>query len=147
MFAYMFHLVTLESLLFFTAAYMTGVIWFVQRVEYPLLPHAQGTGGAEAHREYTRRMGPVVGPVMVLELGLQLGQLGWRPGLLSGLLTALLLLIWISTFALQVPCHTKLSRAYDPATHQRLVRENWIRTVAWTLRSLLLMLIIIREAA
>lgn len=48
--------------------------------------------------------------------------------------------LWASTFLLQVPCHNRLGQAYHPATHQRLVRTNWIRTLIWTSRLLLLLL-------
>jgi hypothetical protein len=40
---------------------------------------------------------------------------------------------------LQVPLHTRLARGFDPAAHRQLVRTNWLRTLAWTLRALLLL--------
>jgi hypothetical protein len=46
----------------------------------------------------------------------------------------LLACIWLSTFAVQVPLHAQLGQGFDEATHQALVRSNWIRTVGWTLR-------------
>jgi hypothetical protein len=42
-----------------------------------------------------------------------------------------------STLALQVPAHGRLGAAFDPHTHARLVRTNWIRTALWTVRGLL----------
>ncbi len=128
-----------QQLHFFTTAYMTGVIWFVQRVEYPLLSHGQGTNSAEAHREYTRRMGPVVGPVMVVEMALQLYWIAHERTLLSGVAALLLAAIWVSTFALQVPAHAKLCQGYDANIHRNLVRGNWIRTVSWTVRTVILL--------
>ena len=50
---------------------------------------------------------------------------------------ALVTLIWLSTALLQVPCHEDLSNGFDTEIHRRLVATNWIRTVAWSLRSLL----------
>lgn len=44
-------------------------------------------------------------------------------------------LIWLSTALLQVPLHRALLPGFDPAKIHRLVRSNWLRTVAWTLRS------------
>lgn len=131
----------LHHLHFFCAAYMTGIIWFVQRVHYPMLRHSNGPEAAAGHREYTRRMGYVVMPVMLAELALQ----GWwtvaDPGLPSRAGAALLALVWISTFALQVPRHRRLSAAFDPRVHRGLVATNWIRTAAWTARAGLLVLI------
>ena len=51
----------------------------------------------------------------------------------------LLAAIWSSTALLQVPCHEKLSDRFDAAAHRRLVSTNWIRTIAWSLRSLLVL--------
>ncbi|MCH8511254.1 MAG: hypothetical protein LAT83_06335 [Kiritimatiellae bacterium] len=129
-----------QQLHFFTAAYMTGVIWFVQRVEYPLLSHAQGADPAASHREYTRRMGPVGGPMMLAEMGLQLYWIANERTALSLATGFLLALIWISTFALQVPAHEKLCQGYDAEIHRRLVRGNWIRTLSWTTRAGLLLI-------
>lgn len=121
-----------------TAAYMTGVIWFVQLVQYPMFHLTDGTDAAGGHREYTRRMGWVVMPVMLAELALQTAWLLTAPGLPSAAGAALLLIIWLSTFFLQVPCHQHLSCGHDPAVQRRLVHSNWIRTLAWTARALLL---------
>jgi hypothetical protein len=41
--------------------------------------------------------------------------------------------------ALQVPAHGVLAEGFDADAHRRLVASNWIRTIAWTARSLLLL--------
>jgi hypothetical protein len=121
------------------AAYMTGVIWFVQLVQYPMLKFTDGhRDSAAGHREYTRRMGFVVMPVMLGELLFQGLELFQDPGNRAWLTSFLLLLIWASTFLLQVPRNHRLTRGYDAGAHRSLVRTNWIRTVAWTSRALLL---------
>lgn len=48
---------------------------------------------------------------------------------------ALVVIIWCSTFALQVPCHNRLAGGFDTRIHRRLVRGNWLRTIAWSLRA------------
>lgn len=128
----------LLSLLFFCTAYMTGVIWFVQLIKYPMLGPVTDPDFATHHQEYTRRMGWVVGPVMILEMALQVVWMVQAPGLAAYSGGSLLSLIWISTFALQVPLHERLAREYQPRWHRQLVHTNWIRTLAWTLRSALL---------
>ena len=45
-------------------------------------------------------------------------------------------------FFLQVPSHEKLLRAFDRAAHQFLVRSNWLRTLLWSARALLLLFLI-----
>ncbi len=47
----------------------------------------------------------------------------------------LLLIIWLSTAFIQIPCHAKLAVDFSTASHVRLVRSNWLRTVAWSLRA------------
>jgi hypothetical protein len=56
----------------------------------------------------------------------------------------LLVAIWLSTMLLQVPEHGRLSAGYVADAHRRLVATNWIRTVAWTLRSAILLRILAR---
>ena len=44
-------------------------------------------------------------------------------------------LIWLSTWAVQVPTHRLLTERFDAGTHRALVRTNWLRTIAWSLRA------------
>ena len=125
-----------------TTQAMTGIIWFVQIVHYPLLARV-GTHEAPGYEsEHRARTFWIVGPLMLVE-GLTLGLLCQQPlepadRLYLGTGAALLLIIWLSTAFLQVPCHAKLSQAFDATVHRRLVSSNWIRTVAWTLRVLVI---------
>jgi len=48
--------------------------------------------------------------------------------------------IWLSTALLQVPLHGRLVERFAERDAARLTATNWIRTVCWTLRSLLLMI-------
>ncbi len=118
--------------------FMTGLIWFVQLVHYPMMagwPHDDFGRWELAHRD---RTGPVVIPPMLAEGGVAAwllirrprGVAAWLPPLGLGLLAG----IWASTFFLQVPCHLQLSTGWDTATHRFLVESNWIRTVLWTAR-------------
>lgn len=117
---------------------MAGLILFVQVVHYPLMARV----GPEVFREYegahTLRTGIVVMPLMIVELATALWlaglppAAGLRPAALLG--AGLVLLIWLSTAGLQVPAHRALSRGWDEGAHRRLVRSNWIRTVAWWVR-------------
>jgi hypothetical protein len=50
-----------------------------------------------------------------------------------------LVVIWLSTLLLQVPQHNTLGAGFDDAAHRTLVLTNWLRTAAWTLRSLLVL--------
>jgi len=120
------------------AWYMVGLIWFVQVVHYPLMaqiPEDVFVGYEHRHTHFTSF---VTAPVMVLELGTaiwlawQMDQLVWFWW--SNVLAVVLL--WVSTFFIQVPLHEKLSASYDLRTIRKLVQSNWIRTVIWTVKGL-----------
>ena len=126
---------------------MAGVIWFVQVVHYPLFA-AVGREGFAAYESGHRRLTAwVVAPLMLAELAAA-AALPFRPALAdprwapwAGL--ALLAVVWLSTFAVQVPLHDRLGRGFDAVVHRRLVRTNWVRTAAWTARAALALLILV----
>ena len=130
--------------------YMVGVIWFVQLVHYPLFARvgpSEFAGYERAHRRFTAR---AVAPPMLAEL-VTAGLLLWvRPeplplwAVVAGL--ALVAANWVSTCAVQIPCHDRLTRGFDPAVHRRLVATNWLRTVVWSLRGLLVLGMALRLA-
>ncbi|MFM1749308.1 MAG: hypothetical protein RLZZ188_2974 [Verrucomicrobiota bacterium] len=114
--------------------FMTGVIWFVQVVHYPLLARAGTDGFAEHAREHARRTGWIVGPAMVAELILSLA-LAARGGAAAWTGLGLLTVIWLSTALVQVPLHRRLQAGFEAETHRQLVRTNRLRTAAWTARA------------
>jgi hypothetical protein len=119
--------------------YMTGVIWFVQVVHYPLVALVGLDGASRYAQSHARRTGPVVIAAMLVEAATAVllvvrAPAGTSPALaLVG--AGLLVLIWLSTFALQVPAHRRLASGFDARVHRRLVATNWIRTAAWTARA------------
>jgi hypothetical protein len=123
-------------------ACMTGIIWFVQLVHYPLFDAAGREAFAAFERRHQARTTVVVAPAMLLELVTAVALVAWPPAGISARLLhvglALLAVVWASTWLLQVPCHTQLAGGFDAAVHRRLVASNWIRTVGWTARTVLL---------
>jgi hypothetical protein len=122
---------------------MTGVIWFVQVVHYPLLRRVGQLEFSAYEREHTRRTSLLVAPLMVLELAFALALLWFDlPGLgttLARLGAVLAVLIWICTFTIQVPLHRRLSADRDTASIERLVRSNVIRVALWSARAAIMM--------
>jgi len=47
--------------------------------------------------------------------------------------------IWLSTAIFQVPMHLRLMKEASENLITRVIRTNWIRTIAWTLRTIVLM--------
>ena len=119
--------------------HLTGLIWVIQVVHYPLMDRVPADRFVAFHAEHAHRIGVVVIVPMLVELITALALLMVRPpGVSVELLMAGVVLVgavWLSTFALQVPLHRRLSEGFDPAAHRALVHGNWIRTAAWTLRA------------
>ena len=122
--------------------YMTGLIWFVQLVHYPLMNRVSPPNYIAFQQAHMNRTVWAVGPMMLLEAVTAAALLFVRPEGFSMILAItgfiLVLALWISSAVFQVPCHLKLGKGFDAVPHRRLVRTNWIRTIAWSLRSALL---------
>jgi hypothetical protein len=114
---------------------LTGLIWFVQVVHYPLFGLAGATGFRGYAEAHSRRTTWVVGPPMLVEAATAALLVIADPRALTVVGAALLALVWLSTAVLQVPCHARLGAGFEAAVHARLVRTNWLRTVAWTGRA------------
>lgn len=119
---------------------MTGLIWFVQVVHYPLMARVGAEGYSLYQHAHMSRTTWVVAPLMLTELGsaaLLIPMLGPAsyPITISGL--ALVVLIWVSTAALQVPAHKGLTQGFAERAHRRLVASNWLRTIMWSVRGVL----------
>ena len=48
----------------------------------------------------------------------------------------------LSTVAIQVPQHARLAADHDDSVVAALIARNWIRTIAWTARGVLLAVVI-----
>ena len=129
-------------------AVLTGLIWTVQLVHYPGLALVGKAEFARYHAAHTARIGALVGPLMVLEL-LLAGWLAWagRAALPHGAgwwSLALVGVVWAVTFFISVPFHNRLAAGgYDYVVIDGLVRTNWLRTGAWTLRLAVLVAVVL----
>ena len=130
--------------------FMVGLIWFVQVVHYPMMADVGADTYAQYQHVHMQRTTWVVGPPMLAEAATAALLVFRRPPEVpaawawAGL--ALLALVWASTAFLQVPAHERLTAGFDPSVHESLVRTNWIRTVAWSLRGLLAVALVTSSA-
>ncbi len=127
------HIITIGTI--FTTIFMTGLIWFVQIVHYPLFEKVGKEVFVEYEKTHTQWTGYVVAPIMVAEFAFTSLWLYQIQSLALLIAFILLLVIWASTFFIQVPLHGRLSKNYNVELIQKLVKTNWIRTIAWTLKS------------
>jgi formate hydrogenlyase subunit 3/multisubunit Na+/H+ antiporter MnhD subunit len=127
---------------------MVGVIWFVQVVHYPLLATIGQDRASEIAQEHQRRTGWVVGAPMAIEGVTALWLLVQRPQhvnvLLPWLAAILLAVALASTLFLSVPLHEKMANSPTSDIGARLVRTNWPRTVAWTLRGVVTFVMLVQ---
>jgi hypothetical protein len=120
---------------------MAGVIWIVQLVHYPAFLFVAKERFAEFERFHCARISFVVMPLMFLELGtaaILLLQSGLGANPVFGISLGILFLLWVSTFALHAPLHRALTQGWNAELIERLIRRNWLRTIGWTSRGVLL---------
>lgn len=119
---------------------LTGLIWTIQLVHYPMFSEVAPERFRAFEEAHQWRVTLIVAPLMLGEAGTA-ALLLWLGFADPWFLVSLppLALIWVSTALIQVPLHNRLALGFDAAAHQKLVRGNWIRTVSWTARGLLLL--------
>ena len=133
-----------------TAAFMAGVLWLVQIVHYPLLgadsgrfeptypllgavPNEDVQTIALRHQTLITR---VVGPAMIVEAAASAMLLFVGPMTSRSLSIVGFLLLGIAvavTIFQAVPLHARIAQGKAYLIPQ-LIRINWTRTIAWTLR-------------
>lgn len=128
---------------------MTGIIWMVQLVHYPQFSSIDPACWQAAHARHCRMMGFLVGPLMLVELVtahalllLPYPSTDARAGLLIAL--GLTYFCWVWTIWRAVPLHRSLESTKKTALIAQLVRENWLRTMAWTAKSGVLLYLVLR---
>lgn len=125
---------------------LVGLIWFVQVVHYPQFARV----GADRFTQYQSANVRLTTCVVALPMQVEAvtsAALVWQPpsqdvdiACWAGL--SLVVVIWVSTAVLQVPRHNALATGFDPKAHRGLVLSNWIRTVAWSMRGVLVLFLV-----
>lgn len=120
---------------------MCGLIWFVQIVHYYLFNKVGEKNFVVYERLHQQRTSMVVVPLMLIELASNFALIVLRPEYLSQpmawTLLVLVLTIWLATFLIQVPQHAQLAKGFTHDVYQKIVRYNWLRTVLWSIKSIL----------
>lgn len=130
--------------------FMTGLIWFVQIVHYPLMASVGAARFTDYETRHMRRTTWVVGPGMLVEAAAAVALLISPPAgaaTLAWIGAALLAVIWLSTALLQAPRHRRLIAGFDERLIRSLVAGNWIRTAAWSARSAIALALLAPHAA
>ena len=128
--------------------FMTGLIWFVQVVHYPLFGSVGQPEFGRYHALHSERTTWVVIVPMLVELISSFLLTQQRPaGISAGLAWAGFLaagLTWLSTACVQVPLHGRLAAGFDPSAHAALVSTNLVRALFWTAHAVIVLVMLAR---
>ena len=123
---------------------MTGILWFTQIVHYPLYVKIK-EGFIDYERAHMRRAALLIAPIMLAEaitavwlISLFTEKILLR---LAGANLIMLILIWLATFLFQITQHQKLSVRFSRRILAALITSNWIRTVLWTIKGVIVAMI------
>ena len=120
--------------------YLAGLIWTIQLAHYPAFRFVEADQFVSFERFHQARMTYIVAPAMIAEASASIALLVWRPAFVPLWLSiagcVLVGCIWMSTVLVQVPLHARLSNGKDLESIELLIRTNWVRTVAWTVRGI-----------
>ena len=126
--------------------FLVGLIWLIQIVHYPLFNYVGSEEFRVFHENHKILITPVVGIVMTVELITSVIIIFQRPNGVRnwlGIVGIILLgVIWISTALLQINFHNMLSYKFDENVLEMLINTNWIRTICWSLRGIILLIML-----
>ncbi|MGD2098851.1 MAG: hypothetical protein PVG35_14820 [Desulfobacterales bacterium] len=113
------------------------LIWIVQIIIYPGFIRIPLEDFISYHRWYATRIACIVVPLMICEVIITIVLIILDNDAFFSIISIfLIIIIWLSTFGLQVPIHKQLQTGKDEACIKRLVTTNWIRTIAWSLKAI-----------
>jgi hypothetical protein len=132
---FMIHLVS--------TSFMVGVIWIVQLVHYPTFLFIDEQKSNDFQKFHMSRISYIVMPAMTTELfsGIYIfiySNMAIDSNLFLLALT-ILIINWIITALVFVKMHNKLLINYKIEIISLLVKWNWLRTLLWSVRLILLL--------
>ena len=125
-----------------STAILTGAIWLIQLNHYPAFCYIDNKLFKSFMVLHIRGIMFFVFPMMVIEIctGTYLLMTGFSSTLfLSAMIN--LYLIWLSTALIFSGYHSKLKNNKDDKIINNLVKYNWLRTIGWSIRFILLLMI------
>lgn len=124
---------------------LVGLIWFVQLVHCPQFARVGIDRFTHYQSQHFRLTSWVVALPMLVEAVTSVA-LVWKPpaqdlecACWGGL--SMVIVIWVSMAVLQVPRLNALTTGFDFQAHRGLVLSNRIRTVAWSMRGGLVLIL------
>ena len=124
--------------------YMSGMIWSMQILEYPLFALVGLKEFPAYHQRHNRGLPFMVILPSILAFLSAVALIFTRPTRLplwlSVVIAALDVFIILATVVREAPLHGRLDQeGYSAEVIRKLVLGNWIRTILWTANALLLL--------
>ena len=117
---------------------LVGLIWVIQIVIYPQFHRVGEAEFIKYHFAHCFRIGLLVVPLAMVEAVTAAWLLYQGHREMSFVISlGLLPVVWLSTAVFQGPFHVRLMRGYENALMRRLMVTNWLRTIGWTARGVL----------
>ncbi len=117
---------------------MAGIAWFVQIVHYPLFSKVGNEYFPEYLKGHSILTTFIVSPLMLIEVctgGFLFHKYPQEKIFFIGFV--LLIVIWFSTFLIQVPRQNILGKGFKQKAYEELIFSNCIRTALWTMRMII----------
>ena len=132
------NLMILSLIHLISTAIIVGIIWVIQVVHYPSFYFIERDEYVSFQKFHMDKISYIVVPVMLIESisGFILIYNELNTVLLISMI--LLFFIWVLTGIFFVPIHQKLTSGYQEELVEKLVKINWVRTIFWTIRLLLM---------
>jgi len=121
------------------------LIWLVQIIIYPGFHRVPSEDFRKYHAWYVKRITVIVLPLMIGEVAAVALWFATAASMAAVMAAVLVAVVWAATFLLQVPIHRRLSRGKQTNLINRLTATNWIRTIAWSLKALLVTVLAARQ--
>lgn len=128
--------------------WLVGLIWTIQIVHYPSFDSIDKVGYIDFQERHMQAMGRLIGFPWLIEGLCVLALFVFAPdnttrviAALGGLLELVVILVTINK---SIPAHEALQTGYVASAHHTLVNTNWWRTIAWSLRGALALVVLLR---
>ena len=136
----------LDDLLIFhitSTSIMVGVIWVIQLVHYPSFKYVKDSDYIIFQKYHMSNISYIVFPVMCTELVTALFIFfSGEESLFFVLSLICLFLIWVITGVLFSKFHSILQTGKDLKIIEKMIKANWIRTLLWTMRLIMILFVI-----
>jgi hypothetical protein len=144
----MMHVSAIILMLHLAGSFMlTGIVWWVQIITYPLIKETPEAVFKHVHRIYMRRVGWIAAPLMLLEMTTSILLIFFPPPLVPHALLlinfGLIVLVWLVSTLILLPIHQRLSIGHPAHDVQHLIKMNWIRTSLWSVKGILVIWIVV----